>query len=98
MKRILDKIHKILKEKRSVGYIELYYNNEKIGSYATKRCLEEEGIETAQGMVFFEKNYIKAIKEILEKIEKAKKITINGDYYGDGFSGWLLEEIRFYEE
>lgn len=98
MKRILDKIHEILKEKRSIGYIGLYYNNEKIGSYATKRYLEEKGIETTNGMVFFEKNYIEAIKEILEKIGKSKRIEIYGDYYGDGFSGWLLEEIRFYGE
>lgn len=98
MKRVIDKINEVLETRKNIGYIEIYYNNKEIGHFATKECLDEEGIETTNGMIFFKKNYIGAIKEVCEKIEKAKKITTDGDYYGNGFSGWLVEEIRFYGE
>ena len=98
MKRVIDKINEVLKTRKNIGYIEIYYNNEEIGHFATKECLDEEGIETTNGMIFFKKNHIEAIKEIAKKITTATKITTDGDYYGDGFSGWLVEEIRFYGE
>ena len=87
MERVIDKINQILKTRGNIGYIEIYYNKERIGHFATKSCLEEDGIETVNGMIFFEKNYIGSIAETVKKITTAKKITVNGDYYGDGFTG-----------
>ena len=98
MKRVIKKINEVLKTRKSIGYIEIRYNNEKIGYFATKQYLQNEGIETTDGMVFFGKNYIDSIKELIKKIVAAKETRICGDYYGNGFTGWLIEGINFCEE
>jgi len=98
MKRVIEKINEVLKTRKSIEYIEIRYNNKKIGYFATKQYLQNKGIETTDGMIFFEKNYIDNIKELIKKIVVAKETRICGDYYGDSFSGWLIEEINFCEE
>lgn len=98
MKRVIDKINEVLKGRGSIGFIEIYLNEERIGHFATVSCLEEDGIETTNGMIFFEKNYIDSIKEVVKKILEAKKTKLRGDYYGDGFSGWMVEGIKFCNE
>lgn len=98
MKRVIDKINEVLEARKSIGYIEICYNGEEIGHFATKKILQDEGIETTNGMIFFKKNYIDNIKELVKKITTARKVTIDGDYYGDGFTGWLIEGINFYGE
>ena len=87
MKRVIDKISEVLRTRGNIGFIEIYYNGKIIGHFATKEELEEDGIETIDGMIFFNENYIGSIKEVVKNIVEAKKIKIRGDYYGDGFSG-----------
>ena len=98
MKRVINKINEVLKTRKSIGYIEICYNGETIGHFATKECLQDEGIETTDGMILFEKNYLGSIKKVVRKIVEAKGTRIYGDYYGDGFTGWLIEGINFCEE
>ena len=98
MKRVIEKINGILKNRKTIGYIEICYNRETIGYFAAKEYLEDKGIETTDGMIFFEKNYLDSIKEVVKKIVEAKEIRLYGDYYGDGFTGWLIEGINFCEE
>lgn len=98
MKRVIEQINKILKTRKSIGYVGIYYNDEKIGYFATKEFLKDENIETTDGMLLLEKNYISNIKKTIKQILAAKIVTLDGDYYGDGFSGWLIEGIKFWEE
>jgi len=98
MKRVIEKINEILKNRKTIGYIEICYNRETIGYFAAKEYLQDEGIETTNGMIFFEKNYLGNVKGLVKKIIAATKVTIDGDYYGDGFTGWLIEGINFCKE
>ena len=98
MRRVIYKINEILEKRGSIGYIKIYYNGEEIGHFATKEKLKKEGIETTNGMIFLKKNYIESIAETVKKITTTTKIIIDGDYYGDGFTGWLIEGINFCEE
>lgn len=98
MKRIIEKINEALNKIEGIGYIEIKYNGEEVGHFATKKYLEEEGIETENGMIFLKNNHIEDIKDLSEKIRMATKIKVFGDFYGDGFSDWLIEGINFCNE
>ena len=49
-------------------------------------------------MIFLKNNHIEGIKDLSQKIRIATKIKVFGDFYGDGFSGWLIEGINFCNE
>ena len=56
MKRVIEKINEVLKTRKSIGYIEIRYNNKKIGYFATKQYLQNKGIETTEFQILSKEN------------------------------------------
>lgn len=83
---IVEKIKKVLSTAKhgNIGYLGIYLNGDLIGHIDTEDGFEIELKKDCDDTT-------------IDKVVNSDHCKLTGDYYGDMFSGFLIEDIRFYK-
>ena len=83
-----DKINNFLNNAKvgNLGYISIKLNGVKVNYFNINDVECEDGLQKP------------LTEEIADVILSAKRINVDGDYYGDGRTGFLIEDLDFITE
>ena len=83
-----EKINEFLNNAKvgNLGYICIKLNGVKVNYFNINDVECEDGLQKP------------LTEEIADKILSAKRINVDGDYYGDGRTGFLIEDLDFITE
>lgn len=70
----------------NLGYITIKVNGVKVNYFNINDVECEDGLQKP------------LTEEIADKILSAKRINVDGDYYGEGRTGFLIEDLDFITE
>ena len=70
----------------NLGYITIKLNGVKVNYFNINDVECEDGLQKP------------LTEEIADKIISSKRINVDGDYYGDGRTGFLIEDLDFITE